>query len=873
MVLEQLGKLVRSVGRSGPRRHLSGASRVWILTVAIAAAAVVLYLTLVLGLNPLRSPVRVPWWLLAAMFYVAEVSVVHFRFRQDAHSFSMSEIPLVLGLFFAAPAALVPAQLLGVAAALILNRRQPLLKLTFNLSQFFLQTCLAVVVFHGVTALGDPFGPVGWLAALMGTQAAMGVADGLINAAIYLSGDRVPKRTAWAILGLGFVATTMNTSLALVGVTILLEDVTGGWLALVPPVVLFVAYRAYSSTRRDHERLEALYEATQALHGSPQLEDAMATAVDQASKLLDAQMCEIVLLRSGAEGDAYSTRRRSGEDLEIMVSVDLDLLDAFWDEVIFRRKAVLLPRPIGAAGDRGYLADRGVKDAVIAPLVGPDGVVGVMVVANRFGDVSTFDEQDLKLLETLAHHVSVSLENGRLEDSLAELTKLKEELRHQAFHDSLTKLPNRTLFTERVAYALARRDRSRRAMAVLFLDLDDFKTINDSLGHTAGDHVLITVARRLHECLRPMDTVARLGGDEFGILLEDMADPSHALVAAQRILDALAVPAELDGREVSIRGSLGITLDGHGDEADTLLRNADVAMYMAKRRGKGRYQLFESSMHTEMVQRLEMTAQLRRAVKDGEFSLRYQPIVNLETGRIDGVEALVRWDHPQRGELAPGEFIPLAEETGLIVPLGWEVLREACARAKFWQEANGGDLRPLTVSVNLSPKQLLEPNLVKEVARSLSEAGLAPGSLVLEITEDVLMQEAEGTLLRLRELKAQGVRLAIDDFGTGYSSLSYLERFPVDMLKIAKPFVDGLGNGSGRSPLVEAVIKLGGALGLQTVAEGIEREEQLDRLRSLHCEQGQGYYFAHPLTGEGIEALLGTIRAPDRPSPVAAATN
>jgi diguanylate cyclase (GGDEF)-like protein len=873
MVLQRLGKLVRGPRGQATRRHLSGAARVWILNGLLGVAAATLYLVVVRHLHGLDSGPRLPWWALATMFYVAEVCVVHLRYRRDAYSFSMSELPLVLGLFFAGPAALVPAQVLGSAAALTLHRRQPLFKLAFNLGQFSLQACLATIVFHFTIALGDPLGPVGWVAALLATQTSVWVAAALISGAIRLSGDRMPTEAAWQVLGLGVIATAMNTSLALVGVTVLLLNPAAFWLSIVPPVVLFVAYRAYSSKRRDHERLEALYEATQALHRSPQLDDAMATAVDQASKLLDAQMCEIVLLRSGAEGDAYSTRRRSGEDLEVMVPVDLDLFDAFWDEVIFRRQAVLLPRPIGAAGDRGYLADRGVKDAVIAPLVGPDGVVGVMVVANRFGDVSTFDEQDLKLLETLAHHVSVSLENGRLEDSLAELTKLKEELRHQAFHDSLTKLPNRTLFTERVAYALARRDRSRRAMAVLFLDLDDFKTINDSLGHTAGDHVLITVARRLHECLRPMDTVARLGGDEFGILLEDMVDPSHALVAAQRILDALAVPAELDGREVSIRGSLGITLDGHGDEADTLLRNADVAMYMAKRRGKGRYQLFESSMHTEMVQRLEMTAQLRRAVKGGEFSLRYQPIVNLETGRIDGVEALVRWDHPQRGELAPGEFIPLAEETGLIVPLGWEVLREACARAKFWQEANGGDLRPLTVSVNLSPKQLLEPNLVKEVARSLNEAGLAPGSLVLEITEDVLMQEAEGTLLRLRELKAQGVRLAIDDFGTGYSSLSYLERFPVDMLKIAKPFVDGLGNGSGRSPLVEAVIKLGGALGLQTVAEGIEREDQLDRLRSLHCEQGQGYFFAHPLTGEGIEALLGTIRAPERPSPVAAATN
>jgi diguanylate cyclase (GGDEF)-like protein len=831
-----------------------GASRVWLLIAGVVVASLVTYFAVIRHLDPVPSTWHIPWWLLAAMFYLAEISVVHFRLRRDAHSFSMSEIPLVLGLFFSTPSTLVLAQLVGTAAALLVNRRQPGIKAAFNLGQFFLQGCLAVMVFQGVVALGDPFGPIGWTGALLATQAALIFADVLINAAIVLSGDRLPSRTVRTILGLGVVATAMNTCLALVGVTILHHSPEAGWMALVPPFVLFVAYQAYSSKRTEHERLGALYEATRALHGSPQLEDALATAVERARALLDAQMSEIIVLPSDHGESALSTRRGPGDEVEVMRPTELDLSDAFWDDVILRRKAVLLPRPLQGAG-RGYLGDRGIKDAVVAPLVRDESTIGVMVVANRFGDVSTFDEQDLKLLETLANHVSVSLENGRLEDSLAEVTKLKEELRHQAFHDSLTSLPNRTLFTERVAYALQRQGRTRRALGVLFLDLDDFKTINDSLGHTAGDQVLVTVAQRLHECLRPTDTVARLGGDEFGILLEEMADPSDALIAAQRVLDALSAPAHVDGREVSIRGSLGITFDGHGSDANTLLRNADVAMYMAKRRGKGRYQLFEASMHTEMVKRLELSAQLRKAVRNGEFTLRYQPIVNLETGGIDGVEALVRWEHPQRGVLKPEDFIPLAEETGLIVPLGWAVLNEACGRAKQWQEGSGKSNR-LAVSVNLSPKQLLEPNLVREVARALELFGLDPSCLVLEITEDVLMNEAEGTMIRLKELKEQGVRLAIDDFGTGFSSLSYLERFPVDMLKIAKPFVDGLGNGSEKSPLVEAVIKLGDALGLQTVAEGIERQVQLDRLRLLHCGQGQGYLFAEPLDGEEFEEFL-----------------
>jgi diguanylate cyclase (GGDEF)-like protein len=833
--------------------RLSGAARIWILNAAIGTAAVLLYVTVVRSLPGTGLAPQLPGWALVPMFYVAEISVVHLRFRRDAHSFSMSEIPLVLGLFFAEPALLVPAQIVGSLIALTVHRRQPPLKLTFNVTQFALQSCVAAFVFHGVVALGDPLGPPGWAGAVLASQAALLLADGLINAAIGLSGDRLASQAAWGVLATGVAATAMNTSLALVGVTILSRDLGAAWLAAVPPVVLFIAYRAYSAKRREHERLESLYEATRALHASPQLESALSTAVAQARELFDAQVSEIILFPRAQEDVAFSTRLGPGDDLTVMTPLEVELPPELRSELVEQRRTVLLPRPISAASAVGYVAERDLKDAVIAPLLDDGRVTGLLVVGNRLGDVSTFEEQDVKMLETLTQHVSVSLENGRLEDSLAELTELKEELRHRAFHDSLTGLPNRTLFTERVAHALARRDRSPTPLAVLFLDVDDFKTINDSLGHTAGDQVLRIVADRLRRCLRPSDTVARLGGDEFGILVDDMADAGDALVAAERILAALSEPAFLEGREVSIRASLGITLDAHGHRAETLLRNADLAMYMAKRRGKSRYQVFEAGMHAEMVERLELTAALTRAIEQRQFILEYQPIVNLGSGAIEGVEALVRWRHPTRGLLSPADFIPLAEETGLIVPMGWAILREACARAARWHGSAG---LPLAVSVNLSPKQLTDPQLVAGVRATLEESGLDPGALILEITEDVLMHEVETTMRTMRELKALGVHLAIDDFGTGYSSLSYLERFPVDMLKIAKTFVDGLGNGTERSTLVEAVIRLGEALGLRTVAEGIETAEQLDRLRGLRCEQGQGYLFARPLDEAGIELLL-----------------
>jgi diguanylate cyclase (GGDEF)-like protein len=834
---------------AAPARRLRGTTKVWILTVAIAVAAVFLYAAGVRRLPTLAQGDWLPLPILAGLFYLAELTVVHFRFRRDAHSFSLSEVPLVLGLFFATPWALVPAQLIGATLALTVHRRQPFLKLAFNLGQFALQGSLAVLVFRYVVALGDPLGPAGWVAALLATQVTLWVADAAINAAIFLSGDRLPPQAMWEVLGLGVIATAMNTSLALIGVTILARSPTSAWLAVTPLVVLFVAYRAYSSKRAQHERLEALYEATRALHESPQLESAMVTATSHGRKLLDAQVSEIILLPDAERDVTFSTRLGPGERVEVMRPIEFNSHEELWRPVIAGRQTILVTRQ---PDDRGYLEDRGIRQAVVAPLLGGDRVAGVLVVADRFGDVSTFGQDDVKLLETLANHVSVALENGRLGDSLSQLTRLKEELRHQAFHDQLTGLPNRTLFTERVAYALERQDRANQSLAVLFVDLDDFKTINDSLGHPAGDQVLATVAERLRRCIRPSDTVARLGGDEFGILLDDMSGPSDALFAADRIIQALNAPAYLDGQEVSIRASVGITLDTHGEKAETLLRNADVAMYTAKRRGKGRYQVFESSMHAEMVDRLEMTAHLARAIEQQEFTVEYQPIVDLESKSIEGVEALVRWRHPTRGLLSPSEFIPLAEDTGLIVPLGLAVLREACVRAAGWQ--NPG--HPLAVSVNLSPKQLADPNLVTEVGLALQASGLEPSCLILEMTEDVLMHETEAILHTLREVKALGVRLAIDDFGTGYSSLSYLERFPVDMLKIAKPFVDQLGNGHPRSPLVEAVIRLGEALGLQTVAEGIETAQQLDRLRGLRCHGGQGFLFARPLDERAMDLLL-----------------
>ncbi|MDQ3757428.1 MAG: EAL domain-containing protein [Actinomycetota bacterium] len=441
---------------------------------------------------------------------------------------------------------------------------------------------------------------------------------------------------------------------------------------------------------------------------------------------------------------------------------------------------------------------------------------------------------------------------------ITERKALAQQLAHQAFHDPLTGLANRALLLDRVEHALsAARRKPDNRLAVLYLDLDDFKTVNDGLGHEAGDMLLRLAAQRIAGVLRPGDTACRLGGDEFAVLLEDLPSTALAYVIGGRVLEELREPFELEAGLVSLNASLGIVVPtGCDEDAAALLRNADLAMYRAKGQGKGRFEIYEAGMHAAVVERLALKADLRRAVDAGEFEPHYQPIVDLQSGRTVGVEALVRWHHPERGLLLPAAFIDLAEETGVIVPIGVQVLRQACRDAAGWQERLGNDA-PLSVSVNLSVRQLQHPEIVREVASALRDSGLPGRALVLEITESTLLDDTEAAATRLAELKALGVRMALDDFGTGYSSLSYLGRFPVDILKIDKSFVEVLGEAvTDRSALVAAIVGLGATLGVQVTAEGIEVADQLAHLQKMGCELGQGFYFARPVPAAELEQRL-----------------
>jgi diguanylate cyclase (GGDEF)-like protein/PAS domain S-box-containing protein len=450
--------------------------------------------------------------------------------------------------------------------------------------------------------------------------------------------------------------------------------------------------------------------------------------------------------------------------------------------------------------------------------------------------------------------------NGR---DVSERKAFEKQLAHQAFHDPVTNLANRALFVERVRHALARTRRDDGGVAVIFLDLDDFKTINDSLGHAAGDEVLVEVARRLDTCIRGGDTAARFGGDEFAVLLEDVEGVQEAADAAERILEAFTEPMQLDQKQLALRASFGIAVaDDARADADDLVRNADAAMYIAKRDGKGGYRLFEPAMHEVVLARLELRADLQRAIVNNELELYYQPVVRLNDRSVCGLEALLRWRHPERGLVLPNDFIPLAEETGLIVPIGRWVLREGCRKAKLVQERFQLD-PPLTMSINLSVKQLQHSDIVADVSDALAESGLDPGHLTLEITETVVMADTDLAVQRLDELKALGVRLAMDDFGTGYSSLSYLSSFPIDILKMDRSFLRA-GAAPEASGLANAVVALGETLELEVVAEGIELQEQWTTLRDLGCDHGQGFYFAEPMEIDEALEFLGTNKDVDQ---------
>ncbi len=824
----------------------AGPAPVWILITGIALAASALYLARVREYGvPATAPIHLHWWLFAAFFCIAEGFVLHLHFRSEAHSLSLSEFGLMLGLFFASAPTLLAGQLVGAFLGLLLFRRQRPTKIAFNLAQFALTTSFAIVLFREIGNGAD--GMRGWVAAFIGALAACALGILLVGAAIRLAQGELTGRLLSRAAAVSLTGTAVNSSFALVAVTLLAAHPLAIALLVVPLIALIVVYRVYNSHRRQYEHLEFLYESMRSFQGAHELNGAVHQVLSSARRLVRAEYAEVLLLVDGSNSVLRSTLSRDGESLLEKGTLS-DLERAALELLAVETGGILVGHRRQLSELDDYPAERGCEEAIVTALHGEDRTVGLMIVGDRAGDVDAFSQQDCKLCETFAAHVGLMLENDLLEKSIAQLTELKEQLQHQAFHDALTGLPNRTMFTEQIAAAL----RDHVPAAVLFLDLDDFKTINDSLGHAAGDQLLRIVAGRVAKTVREDDTAARIGGDEFAVLMMG-GETADAERLAARLVEAVRQPMILGGRQVSLHTSIGFAPADSASDADELLQNADLAMYTAKSRGKRSYLAYEPAMHELVRRRHALSSALERAVERGEITVHYQPIVDLETGAAVAFEALARWRHPDRGIVGPAEFVPLAVEAGLMPAIGRFVLRQACQQTALWRQEHGIDLN---VMVNLSASELENPTLVAEVAAALEDSDLPASALSLEITESGVMLEPEATIARMQRLRRLGVRLALDDFGTGYSSLSHLSRFPIDLVKIPKDFIDCLGDNAAGRTFVDTIIRLANALGLDTVAEGIEAQSQAAILEQLNCRLGQGFYFARPLEADAVRRYL-----------------
>jgi diguanylate cyclase (GGDEF)-like protein len=839
-----------------PDPRLGPAQRLLLLAAALSVPAAGLWIGALFRIPVFSVQHALPVWGLAVLFFITERWPVAIAARRSTPSVGMSAAPLVLGLFFAESWSIIAAFLAGAVAAAISRRDLTHAATAFAIAQFSFFAALAALTFRAV--VGPVIGAELDWNVYLAVYAAAGVlilTSLTTSFAIALHDGQVTRRLAFENVALTFAGTGAAASYGLVAVDLIWSNPRGLFVVVLLGVLLLGGYRALLIERRERRVAEFLRGADEALHHSRELESAIVALIGRAREMFEAQIAQLTIYPSAPGEKAYRTTVRFGDPsgTEVMVPIELTELD---DILEADSDGVIIDRTSASPASRDVLSRRHIDHAMVALLRGRTRLVGSLMVGTHVS-ARSFDQRDLQLFQTLAIQTSSTLENGRLEHSIARLTEMQEQLSHQAFHDSLTDLANRVLFSDRIDHALLRRSRTGKPVAVLFIDLDDFKAVNDTLGHSAGDQLLIGVAERLRGCLRRPDTAARLGGDEFAVLIEDIDQASEAEAIADRIFVALEEPFAVAGQEVTVHASIGVAVPGgHGDNASRLMRHADVAMYAAKSAGKHRQIVFVPGMEAAIVARHRLRADLERAVAADEFGVHYQPIFDMSTGRLVATEALVRWRHPTRGMVAPDDFISVAEETGVILALGAQVLRKACAATLRWQ-ARHPATQPIWVSVNISARQLQQPLFVEEVLEIVSDSGLRPESLVLELTESILLEDAATSIGKLEALKRSGIRVAIDDFGTGYSSLSYLRRLPVDILKIAKPFVDDLDENEDKSDFARAIVGIGSALRLTMIAEGIERIEQLVTLRELGCHLGQGYHLSHPVAAEAVDRLIG----------------
>lgn len=833
------------------RRRIAGVpTRLWPLVLVTAAV----------GLAGTEAAITVagasltPGWLVPVfigLFLVGEATQLHVQLRRETHSFSISEIPLVLGLYWLSPLALVISRLTAVIVVNAVRRTTPH-KFVTNCTVAAAETGVAVAVFAYMSPL-DTTKPLLWISVLL----AVGLADlvsfaGILAAITLYEGRPAPVAVTRLVIASISVG-VLNTTVGLVVLIVLKVNMLALVLLVVLAVVLVAGYRAYAQFLAQHKSLGELYAFTRAVSTARQENSLADTMLTRVRELLSAESATLWMPALGRHPETALVAR-----------VDqAGLIDEQLGEDPIRRRVLdtgvtvhLGPR--GADADlrlRRALRGREVKDLIVVPLRSGTAVVGCLEVADRLHDLATFGAADVRLLETLAAHAAVAVENSRLVD----------RLRYDAYHDTTTGLPNRRRLVEAVEAAIAVDPVPDEVVALLEFDIDALRGVNETLGHKAGDRLLAEVGRRLRSHAPDGALVARLGGDEFAVLLRSSG--VDCVVALATELRRVAIePFPLENFTIEVGAAVGVVLfPDHGDDSESLFRRVDAATDAAKALPRG-VAVYTATMESRSVHRLGLVPELRRAIEQDELTVHYQPKVALSTRELIGVECLVRWHHPDQGLLMPGEFVPVAEHTGLIGPLTRWVLRAALAECRRWQDAG----RPLGVSVNLSARTLEDPDFPDDLDALLAEAGVPAGLLTLEIIEGGALTDAERPLATLRRLSDRGVRLSLDDFGVGTSSFSYLRTIPVHEIKIDRSFVLGMNTDAADLGIVRSIVGLGQHLGLSVVAEGVESERALAHLEEMGCDIAQGFLFARPLPPDRLESWV-TARTSSEAAPDAGA--
>ncbi|HEX4866452.1 MAG TPA: EAL domain-containing protein [Acidimicrobiales bacterium] len=779
-----------------------------------------------------------PLWGIVVGFIVAELLAVEIESRSEAHSVNFVEFMYVGALVFGAPQNVVLGRTIAMLLRMGIIRRQSLHKLIVNVAMAAAESTVACLVYYPLVGSASPVQPRGWGAAFAAMAVAYALSAGMVTAAITLLSGLPEWRMVRHVLLIGGLVAVANTTLGVVLVGSLWSDFYPGLLVVGVIGMFFMLYRRHTNLTERHKNLEALHDFTRGLGGSLELVELERAVVEGTRSILRGEQAALLLppIREGAPatrvlaiGDEVTRANVSPTEL----AADLAILLPAGESRLFEPGH---PLP-------GWLAEIGIKDAAIVPLQSGGSTSGALVVANRLTEVSEFVEEDLRVFETLANHANVALENGRL---VAHLQYEAKEQAYLALHDSVTGLPNRTSLTGQLEKAILRAKSSELSVGLIFIDLDTFKEVNDTLGTATADRLLVEVRQRIQAMLPPTAVLARFTGDQFAVLVSGVTNTDQVMELAEVIHSQFHTPFTADAVSLVIGASLGVAhYPEHASTADLLLQRADAAGYMARAEGSG-IELYAAETDPYAPRRLALAADLREALAEHAVDVYVQPKVSLSDGTVVGAEALVRWTHQRLGPLGPDQFIPAAEHTGVIRALTLYVVQDALHQCRGWRDA-GLDLG---ISVNLSARNLFDTHLVEDIGRAIEDAGVPADALTLELTESTVMGGSKRSMAVLEGLHGLGVGLSVDDFGTGYSSLSHLRQLPVTELKVDKSFVQTMTTNDHDAVIVRALVDLGRSLGLHTVAEGVESTDAYELLREMGCEEAQGYLLSRPLPAE-----------------------